>query len=291
MKGQYAAFSLGKEKGIYRDAGIDLDVLEGTGSGNTVKAVASKTDTFGIADAGTIIKSDAQGVNLKITSVIIQKTLLGILAWADSGIKSPKDLEGQSLGQTPGDAIFIMFPAFVAATGIDRSKITEVSLDPNAKTQTFLAKRLPAITADLSNLPPQYYEDPSKFTLIRFSEVGITNFGDSLFVDNETLSAKPDLVSRFTMASLKAFEYSKDHVDETADAAVKEFPQTDRATLVNKIKDSMAALHTPNSDGKPIAWTSPKDWQAELDFLQKYLDLGTPAPLDTYYTDQFVPKG
>jgi ABC-type nitrate/sulfonate/bicarbonate transport system substrate-binding protein len=93
------------------------------------------------------------------------------------------------------------------------------------------------------------------------------------------------------MASLKAFEYSKDHVDETADAAVKEFPQTDRATLVNKIKDSMTALHTPNSEVKPIGWTSPKDWQAELDFLQKYLDLGTPASLDTYYTDQFVPKG
>ena len=59
MGGAHAPFFLGKERGFYRDAGIDLTINEGRGSANTAQVVAAGTDTFGLAD---FIVCDAAGI-------------------------------------------------------------------------------------------------------------------------------------------------------------------------------------------------------------------------------------
>jgi len=56
MGGAHAPFFLGKERGFYRDAGIDLTINEGRGSANTAQVVAAGTDTFGLADSSSVMR-------------------------------------------------------------------------------------------------------------------------------------------------------------------------------------------------------------------------------------------
>ena len=47
MGGLHVPFYYGKERGFYKEEGIDLTINEGRGSANTVQVVAAGSDTFG----------------------------------------------------------------------------------------------------------------------------------------------------------------------------------------------------------------------------------------------------
>src|SRR5215469_17263991 len=56
LGGVHAPFFLGKERGFYKDAGLDLTINEGRGSANTAQVVAAGTDTFGLADSSSVMR-------------------------------------------------------------------------------------------------------------------------------------------------------------------------------------------------------------------------------------------
>ena len=54
LGGLHVPFYYGKDLGFYKAEGIDLTINEGRGSGNTVQVVAAGSDTFGMADSGSL---------------------------------------------------------------------------------------------------------------------------------------------------------------------------------------------------------------------------------------------
>src|SRR3954465_16034211 len=59
--GLHVPFYYGKERGFYKEEGIDLTINEGRGSANTVQVVAAGSDTFGLADSSTPISRSRKG--------------------------------------------------------------------------------------------------------------------------------------------------------------------------------------------------------------------------------------
>src|SRR5215218_6607545 len=65
MGGLHVPFYFGKERGFYKEEGIDLTINEGRGSANTVQVVAAGSDTFGLADSSSLIGLAAKGAEVK----------------------------------------------------------------------------------------------------------------------------------------------------------------------------------------------------------------------------------
>jgi NitT/TauT family transport system substrate-binding protein len=59
---QHAPFYLGKQNGYYRDEGLDLDVISGSGSSDTIKQIGSKAVEFGLVDALVLVQGAQQRV-------------------------------------------------------------------------------------------------------------------------------------------------------------------------------------------------------------------------------------
>ena len=68
--GEHAPFYYGLQKGYYSAEGIDLKILPGNGSGNTVKQVAQKQTDFGWADSPVLLKSVASGMPVRSLGVV-----------------------------------------------------------------------------------------------------------------------------------------------------------------------------------------------------------------------------
>jgi NitT/TauT family transport system substrate-binding protein len=62
----------------------------------------------------------------------------GVISLAETGIKSPKDLEGKRLAITAGDALTQLFPALAKANDIDLGKVNLFQMDPAAKVVAFI---------------------------------------------------------------------------------------------------------------------------------------------------------
>ena len=145
MGGLHVPFYYGKEKGFYKEEGIDLTINEGRGSANTVQVVAAGSDTFGLADSSSVIATAAKGAEIKSVMSLLNSTGFSVVSLASAGIKTPKDLEGKKFAVSPGDPLGQLFRAIAAHNKLDMSKITFVQVDPAAKVVAVLEKRVDAL--------------------------------------------------------------------------------------------------------------------------------------------------
>ena len=154
MGGVHAPFFLGKERGFYRDAGLDLTINEGRGSANTAQVVAAGTDTFGLANSSSVMRLVSKDAAIRTVMSLLNTSSFGVISLAETNIQRPKDLEGKKLAITAGDALTQLFPAFAGFNKLDTSKIALVQIDPAGKVVALLEKRVDAI---LGGLDDQYF--------------------------------------------------------------------------------------------------------------------------------------
>ena len=154
LGGLHTPFYLGVERGYYAEEGIELTINEGRGSGRAVQVVAAKGDTFGMADAGSLMLGAAQGAPIKAVMSLLNTSGFGIISLKETGIASVKDLEGKTLAVSPGDALTQLFPAVVAANDLDADTIELVFMDPPAKPVAVMEKRTDAL---LGGIDDQYF--------------------------------------------------------------------------------------------------------------------------------------
>src|SRR5438132_6817117 len=138
LGGLHVPFYYGKDKGYYAAEGIDLTINEGRGSANTVQVVAAGSDTFGLADSSSVIATAAKGADVKSVMSLLNSTGFSVVSLAETGIKSPKDLEGKRLAVSPGDPLGQLFQALAAHNKLDLSNISMVQVDPAANGRTVM---------------------------------------------------------------------------------------------------------------------------------------------------------
>src|SRR6059036_2360357 len=96
--GEYVPHYTALEKGWYRDEGLDVKIVRGQGSADTVKRIAAGQGEVGISDISALIAARANtDVKVKAIALWYRRPPHGIFVRADSPIKSPKDLEGKKL--------------------------------------------------------------------------------------------------------------------------------------------------------------------------------------------------
>src|SRR3989304_2817977 len=146
--GEHAPFAYGLKKGVYEAEGIDLQILEGNGSGPVVQAIGAATDRFGYADAYAMAGLVAKGVPVKMIGNFVQTSPLSIIYFADKPIKGPKDLEGKKVSFTAGDSIHQAFQALLKGNGVEKSKVQEADFDPRGKMAAVMAGQVDAMGGD-----------------------------------------------------------------------------------------------------------------------------------------------
>jgi NitT/TauT family transport system substrate-binding protein len=144
--GSHAGYFVAREKGYYKDAGLNVTLSRGSGSGDTVKRVGTGAATFGVADTSVVVSARAnEEIPVRIVAMAYGKSPLGIIYLKESGIKTPKDLVGKTIGRTASGSSVTMWPAFLAANGIDRASVKETVADANALLPLLLSRRIDAV--------------------------------------------------------------------------------------------------------------------------------------------------
>ena len=287
LGGLHVPFYYGKEKGYYAAEGIDLTINEGRGSANTVQVVAAGSDTFGLADSSSVISTAARGADVKSVMSLLNSTGFSVVSLAETGIKTPKDLEGKKLAVSAGDPLGQLFQALAAHNKLDLSKITMVQVDPAAKVVAVPEKRTDGL---LGGADDQYFlikQRGVQPAALRFSENGANIVGMTIVTKTDLIKSNPDLVRRFVRATTKSWEEAKKNPDAAVDAALKVKPDLNRQSTLEQLQVDIELLDSPNSKAR-IGWGAQADWDQTLDLLKKYRDLKTTEPWTAFHTNEFV---
>jgi NitT/TauT family transport system substrate-binding protein len=289
LGGLHVPFYYGKERGFFKEEGIDLTINEGRGSANTVQVVAAGSDTFGMADSSSVIVTASKGADVKSVMSLLNSTGFSVVSLASTGIKTPKDLEGKSLAVSPGDPLGQLFRALAAHNKLDMSKISFVQVDPAAKVVAVLEKRADAL---LGGADDQYFlikyrgHEPAA---LRYADHGANIVGMTILTRGDTLKSKPDMVRRFVKASVRSWEEAKKNPNAAVDAALKVKPDLNRQSTLDQLMVDIELLDSPNSKGR-VGWGAKEDWDQTLALLKQYRDLQTNEPWTAFHTNEFLPQ-
>lgn len=285
--GEHAGFAYGLKKGLYENEGIDLQILEGNGSGPVVQAIGAGSDRFGYADAYAMAGLIAKGLPVKMIADFVQTSPLSIIYFADKPIKGPKDLDGRKVAFTAGDSIHQAFQALLKVNNVDKAKVQEVYFDPRGKMAAVMAGQVDAMGGYYTTQVGQIEEQTKKkVSYFRYVDFGVNALSQGLLINTKHLGER-DLNCRMVRASSKAWSEAARNPEEAARILVEMFPKAGAVELnLGQWKDTVALMTTANSKGKPTGWMVPADWDNLLSLQSTYGQIQTKAPAE-YYTNEF----
>ncbi len=288
LGGSHAAFVLGRDRGYYKDEGIDIEIQEGRGSARSVQLVSAGSDDLAMADAGSLMTGVTKGLDALAVMSLINVSTFCVAALAKSGIKTINDVEGRSLAVTAGDALTQLWPAVVAANKLDASKIKLVMMDAAAKPVAVMEGRVDALLGGISDQPNLMRAKGFEVLVIPFAEVGVNTIGMTIVGRPDKVKANPDLVRRFVKATGQSVQAALDDPDAAAAAVQKMKPDLDLETLKKQVLGTNASTKEGLVAGKPIGWGPPEVWAQTLDLMKTYQGLKTEKPATTFYTNELV---
>lgn len=225
--GRHAYFYVALEKGYYKAEGLDVKIQRGQGSADAIKKVASGTAQIGFADAGSLVLARANdGIPVKLVSITYATPPHAIFALADSGIKTPKDLEGKSIADTAFSAMPVIFTAYAQAAGIDRAKVKWVSAESASLPSLLATGRVEAIGQFTVGEPLlAAAAAPKKLVRLAYKDVGLDYYGNGIVATEKTISENPDMVKAFVRATLKGMRDAFENPSEAAEIMNKHHKQ------------------------------------------------------------------
>ncbi len=291
IAGTYGAVFAALDKGFYRAEGLKVAISESHGSADAMKVVATGKDTFGFLDYGTMVAGVTRGLPLKAIFAIMQTSPMSIISRAESGIKTPKDLEGKSLAGHPASSMMTLLPALLKQAGVDASKVKRISGGYDS-TPLLTTRKVDAVATYTTAFVPRVkrLEPGIKLNIIPYPDYGVNVLSDGIVTHVQTLKGRADMVRRFVRATSKGLAYSRNNAGEVARAMKKMFPLAREKMLEEQLLLGLKLLSTPNTRGKPLGWMAAEDWRKMIDLMVEYKIIDKKVPVAKLYTNDFIPK-
>ena len=285
--GANAGFAAAVAEGYYRDAGLDVTLVQGNGSGNTAQLVASGRAQIAYADAVAVSQLIAKGAPMKIVSTIYQSNPNEVSALKKTGIKSIKDLAGKKVGVPSGSSQTTMLPLFLKANNLKESDVNLINMPPTSMVPSLLQGQVDAILGSMDAYQIQLEAQGAQLDNFRFADYGVPTVSTSIFVSDSFLKENPDVVRKFIAASLKGWSFALDNPDKAVKDLKQVFPE-----MNEKLAASELAAIGPlfcSGGAKYIGKAEDALWAKSQELLSEVKLLPAGQDPKTYYTNEYLP--
>jgi putative hydroxymethylpyrimidine transport system substrate-binding protein len=215
------------DRGYYDRANIELEIIEPTSTSDTLKLIDQGRASFGLADGIDVGQQIDRGLSATAIMAVVQRPLGGVITLTNSGIRSPRALEGKTVGITGVPSDDAVLDTVISADGGDTETIEEVTIGFNTIV-ALQSGRVDAITgyppADATQIELQ---GPST-TSFRLDEWGGPRYpGLMVFSTRKTIERDPELMQAFVEATVRGYEETIEDPQRCLDSLLDQVPEVD----------------------------------------------------------------
>jgi NitT/TauT family transport system substrate-binding protein len=282
LKGEYAPLYVALEKGYYKAEGLDVALSEGNGAQNVLKALAAGNEKFGYGPAVAAAQAVSQGLPVKVVALYQTSAPMGVIAFPDTPLKAPKDIEGKRLAISVGETFGDMIRPFARVNNVDLGQVQLIQMDASARTMQFLTRKIDIMSVYLSNELPQIEKRAGvKFNVIKVTDFGLSVLGSSMYVSNEFAEQNPETVKKLLRATAKGYRDAMANPKEAARIMEKHMVVPEQPDVLDaQVEATVVSTNAPA--GKPIGW------QANLDLLKETGGITDIKPLSAYFSNAYL---
>jgi len=289
--GDHAAYWVALEKGYYKEKGLDVELQNSKGSGDSIAKVDTGRADIGLADASVVVPRVAQGAKIKVVGAVFDNTPLNIWTRKDTGISKPKDLEGKTLAAPPGDSQRQLFPAFAKINGVDESKVRWVNIEPAAKFVALSEKRADAVP-DYTTGQPFWEKAVGKDNLVMmpWHRFGFDTYSMSIFASEKTMNERPKVLRDFLEASYKGWRDVMADPRAALEIFKKRVPEIDLALIEPNMMLGLDLMRTDRFAQNGIGWMDRSKMCRTVELINTYMDVPRKVGCDEVFTNSFLTK-
>ncbi len=289
--GDHAAYWVALEKGYYKAKGLDVELQNSKGSGDSIAKVDTGRADIGLADSAVVIAAVSRGGKIKVVGMVFDKTPLNIWSRKEAPITKPKDLEGKTVGAPPGDGQRQVFPAFAKLHGIDQSKVTWVNIEPAAKIPALAEKRVDSVADYTTGLP--FYEKAmgkGNAVMMPWAEHGFDMYSMSIIASEKTMKDRPMMLRAFLEASYMGWRDVMEDQKSALEIFKKRVPEIDLSVIEPNMKMGLDLMKTDRYAKNGIGWMEEKKMCQSVDLVNTYMGVPTKVECKAVYTNEFLTK-
>ena len=272
---QFAGYYVAQEKGYYKAEGLDVTIKPGGPDISTPQVIAGGGADVIVDWMPSALASREKGVALVNIAQIFNRSGMMLTCRKDSGIRSPSDFRGKTLGvwfygnEYP-------FLSWMSQLGIPTkggsSGVTVLKQGFNV--DPIFQKQAHCVSTMTYN---EYWQvvdgglSPSELVVYKYEDQGVATLEDGLYVLEKNLSnsAFVNKMARFLRASIKGWEFAANNPDTAADIVLENDDtgaQTEKhqRRMMREINKLIVGFY---SKGQGVGYLKPSDYERTVNVL------------------------
>ncbi len=272
-QGQFAGYFVAAAKGFYKDANLDVTIKPGGPDIAPEQVIAGGGADVIVDWMPAALAAREKGVPLVNIAQIYEKSGLMLTCRKDSGVRTPADFKGKTLGVWfyGNEYPFLAWMAklkYKTTGGPDGITVLKqgFNVDP------LLQKQAACISTMTYNEYWQVLEAGVKkdsLVLFKYEDEGVATLEDGLYTTDQKLAdpATVDKLARFVKASIKGWEYAVAHQDEAVKIVLAADTSGAQTELHQKHMMAEVAKLVVPSHGHGLGYLDPAAYERTVSVL------------------------
>ena len=278
------------DKGYYKEAGIELEIVQPPEDGAEVLVASGKAD-FGISFQDTMAGALSKDSPLPIKAVatITQHNTSGIMSRKGDGITTPKGLEGKKYATWDLPIEKAILKNVVEKDGGDFAKVELIPSTVTDEVSALSTKQIDAVWVYYGWAGISAKEKGFDFDYFAFKDINPTfdYYTPVLITNDDMIKNNNDTVKKFLEATKKGYEFAAGNPQDAAEILLKYAPEID-SKLANASQEYLSTCYIdkdiPWGYIESERWKNFYRWINENNLLEHRIDEG--AGLD----NEFITK-
>ncbi|MDH3602327.1 MAG: ABC transporter substrate-binding protein [Candidatus Tectomicrobia bacterium] len=252
-----------QQKGIFKQHGLDVELLAPADPNDPLKLVAAGKYPFAVNYQPSVTIARSQGLPVKAIGVLVEHPLNTISFLKESGIKTPSDLKGKTIGYAVGPLDVVLFETIARNAGLQKADYELINIGFNI-TPSLLSGKIDAVIGAYWNYEINELalegKDAGYFPLEKH---GVPDFYELVLISNDTfLKQHPKAAKRLMAAMRQAIQFTKDHPDDALAAYFKANPDVRKALDEKAFRATLPVFATTQTQ-------SESKWETFAEFALK----------------------
>lgn len=295
--GSFSNFIVSEKRGFFREQGLDVSFIVPGGTSDAVKLVASGQAQMGLSHSTDTILARSRGVPIVSVGTNHQFGTAGVLAPVENNIRSPKDLEGKTVGITGIPANRVMLEQFLKIHGVDTTKVRIIVVGFGGL-RTLLEGRIQAMGDAITFSEPiglnlargKDPNDHSTYTYMAYYKYGLPRYYTFGIVTSERfLADNPELVRRFLRGWKKGLEWSLVNPEGAVDIFLKQYPSVKRSRALGAWRAIMEITASDDTKTHGLGWQNVDVWRKQAQFMLENKLISAPVDAGKAMTNDYLP--